>query len=58
MAKINEHHKEQDELKKERIAAAIIAALVQHGTIPRRHPKQNFVKKESEWKKRRISGLR
>jgi hypothetical protein len=58
MPKINEQYKAQDELKKERIVAAIIAALVQHGTIPRRHPKQNFVKKESEWKKRRISGLR
>jgi hypothetical protein len=58
MSNIIEQHKEQDDLKKERIAAAIIAALVQHGTIPRRHPKQNFVKKESEWKKRRINGLR
>jgi len=29
---MNERHKEQDELKKERMAAAIIAALVQHGT--------------------------
>jgi hypothetical protein len=58
MLKINEQHKEQDELRKERMVAAIIAALVQHGTILRIHPKQNFVKKESEWKKRRISGLR
>jgi ribosomal protein L17 len=58
MSKIHEHHKEQDELKKERMAAAIIAALVQHGIIPHTHPKQKFVKKESEWKKRRISGLR
>jgi hypothetical protein len=58
MSEINEHQKEQDKLKKERMAAAIIAALVQHGTISRKHPKQKFVKKESEWKKRRISGLR
>jgi hypothetical protein len=58
MSKIIDQHKEQDELKKERMSAAIIAALVQHGTIPLRHPKQNFIKKESEWKKRRISGLR
>jgi hypothetical protein len=58
MSKIIDQHEDQDELKKEHIAAAIIAALVQHGTIPRRQPKHNFVKKESEWKKRRISGLR
>jgi hypothetical protein len=58
MSKTIDQHKEQNELKEERMAAAIIAALVQHGTIPRKHPKQNFVKKESEWKKRRISGLR
>jgi hypothetical protein len=58
MTKTNEQHKEEDELKKERIAAAIIAALVQHGTIPRKHPRHNYIKKESEWKKRRISGLR
>ena len=57
MMKINERPKGQDELKKEHIAAAIIAALVQHGAIPRKHPKQDFVKKESEWKKKRISGL-
>jgi hypothetical protein len=54
----NEPQKEQKELKKERLAAAIIAALVQHGTISYKRPKQIFVKKESEWKKRRISGLR
>jgi hypothetical protein len=58
MPKINESHKEQDKLTKERMAAAIIAAFIQHGIISRRHPKQIFVKKESEWKKRRISGLR
>ncbi len=54
----NESHKEQKESTKERIAGAIFAALVQHGTIHHKRPKQIFVKKESEWKKRRISGLR
>jgi hypothetical protein len=53
-----ESHTEQKDLKKERIAAAIFAALVQNGTIPHKRPKQIFVKKESEWKKRRINGLR
>jgi len=58
MSRKNESNKERDKLKKECIAAAVFAALVQHGTIPRRRPKHIFVKKESEWKKRRISGLR
>ena len=54
----NESHNEKEESAKDRIAAAIFAALVQHGTIPHKRPKQIYVKKESEWKKRRISGLR
>jgi hypothetical protein len=58
MSKKNDSYKEKAELKKEHMAAAVIAAFVQHGIIPRKHTKQIFVKKESEWKKRRISGLR
>jgi hypothetical protein len=58
MIKKNNQNKEQEVFNKESVAAAIMAAFVQHGTIQRRHPKQKFVKKESEWKKRRISGLR
>jgi hypothetical protein len=53
-----EEKKEQDILSQERVAAAIFSALLQHGTIKRKRTKNNFVKKESEWKKRRISGLR
>lgn len=58
MTKKNEIQKNDNEVRKEVIAAAIMAALVQHGDILLSHPKQNFVKKESEWKKRRTSGLR
>jgi hypothetical protein len=58
MTKLSEQHTEEAKLKKEHVAAAIIAALVQHGIIPHKHPRQNYIKKESEWKKRRISGLR
>ena len=58
MQKKNEIPKEHDESIKEYLAAAVFAALVQHGTIPRRRTKQVFVKKETEWKKKRISGLR
>ncbi len=58
MTKNNELNKEEVELKKVKIAAAIFTALVQHGTIEHKRPTHIFVKKESEWKKRRISGLR
>jgi len=58
MTKNNDLNTEKEELKKERIAAAIFTALVQHGTIQYKHPKHIFVKKESGWKKRLISGLR
>jgi hypothetical protein len=58
MTKKTDHTKEQENLSKESIVAAVMAALVQHGTIQRKHPKQSYIKKESEWKKRRISGLR
>jgi hypothetical protein len=55
---MNKQQKDEADLIKERVAVSIITALIQHGIIPRKSPKQNFVKKESEWKKRRINGLR
>ena len=58
MSKLDEQHIKPEELSKEHKVAAIIAAMVQHGTIAMKRPKQKYVKKESEWKKRRTSGLR
>jgi hypothetical protein len=58
MIKKNNQSKEHEAFSKESVAAAIMAAFVQHGTILRRPPKQKIVKKESEWKKKRVSGLR
>jgi hypothetical protein len=58
MIKKANNTKKQEIFSKEGVAAAVMAAFAQHGIIQRKHPKQKFVKKESEWKKRRISGLR
>ena len=49
---------EKDKLEKEIKAAAVFTALVQHGLILRKRPGQVFAKKDSEWKKKRINGLR
>ena len=58
MTKINQSNQQRQPFNNETIAAVVMAALIQHGTIQRKHSKQNYVKKESEWKKKRINGLR
>ncbi len=49
---------EKDKFKKEIKAAAVFTALVQHGLILHKRAGQVFAKKDSEWKKKRINGLR